>query len=160
MNTKEIMNTRHFSLSCPKMMPVWLKNIATIIHYNTTIPYNTTSSCPMRRAIGSLVVNKIWKYKERPAFEHRCWTLFRSTSDLRSWRQRTFAEMAFAEHSLRSWKKTCDSGMPKKRSNRWTSKSLSLEQRARIQDGRNESHADPIGSKRQWECEFGRPAKR
>ena len=42
MNTEEMVNTRHPSLPCPKMMPLWLKNVATIIPYNTLIPYNTT----------------------------------------------------------------------------------------------------------------------
>ena len=39
---KKIMNTRHPSLPCPKMMPVWLNLFATTIPFNTTIPYNTT----------------------------------------------------------------------------------------------------------------------
>ena len=38
-----MMNTRHPSLPCPKLMPVWLKNLATIIRYNTTIPLNIIS---------------------------------------------------------------------------------------------------------------------
>ena len=35
------MNTRHPSLPCPKMMPVWLNLFAITIPFNTTIPYNT-----------------------------------------------------------------------------------------------------------------------
>ena len=41
-NTNEMMNTRHPSLPCHKMMTVLLKIIATTIPYNTSIPYNTT----------------------------------------------------------------------------------------------------------------------
>ena len=36
------MNTRHPSLPCPKMMPVWLNIFATTIPFNTAILYNTT----------------------------------------------------------------------------------------------------------------------
>ena len=36
------MNTKHPSLPCPKLIPVWLKNIATTLPYNITIPHNNT----------------------------------------------------------------------------------------------------------------------
>ena len=84
---------------------------------NFIILYNT-SSCPMRRAIGSLVVNKNWKYKERPAFEHRCWTLFRSTSDVRFVTAKPVGRSRACPASLRVRKGKVKHCMPDERSSR------------------------------------------
>ena len=54
------MNTRHPSIPCPKMMTVWLKNLATIIPYNNTIPYNTT--IPHNPTIPHLIVSLLYYF--------------------------------------------------------------------------------------------------
>ena len=58
-----------------------------VISYGDIVWRYHTSNCPLRRAIGSLVVNTIWMYKDRPASEHRWRPLFRATMSVRFWHQ-------------------------------------------------------------------------